>query len=78
MFRWNFVGQGLTDDNQSVLGCRPTIYRKLKLYSPCLDICCLSVVDVSALKTPEFVYLISEYAGEVVNIIIDVELMQTR
>jgi hypothetical protein len=28
------------------------------------DVICLSVVDVSVLKTSEFVYLISEYAGE--------------
>jgi hypothetical protein len=29
-----------------------------------VDVVCLSVVDPSKLKTAEFVYLISEYAGE--------------
>jgi len=48
LWRWNFVGKGFSDTYQSVMGY----------------VICLSIVDVKALKTSEFVYLISEYAGD--------------
>ncbi|KAI4090497.1 MAG: hypothetical protein LQ339_008356 [Xanthoria mediterranea] len=48
LWRWNFVGTGFSDTYKSVMGY----------------IICLSVVDIAVLKTAEFVYLISEYAGD--------------
>ncbi|CAL8582355.1 hypothetical protein XPA_008022 [Xanthoria parietina] len=48
LWRWNFVGSGFSDTYKSVMGY----------------IICLSVVDIAVLKTAEFVYLISEYAGD--------------
>ncbi|OTA81430.1 hypothetical protein M434DRAFT_37533 [Hypoxylon sp. CO27-5] len=48
LWRWNFTGKGFSDKYENVLGY----------------MICTSVVDVSALKTAEFVYLISEYAGD--------------
>jgi len=47
LFRWNFSGKGFSDTYESVLGYYV----------------CLSVVDVKILKTPEFVYLVSQYAS---------------
>ncbi|KAI1212638.1 uncharacterized protein F4807DRAFT_472171 [Annulohypoxylon truncatum] len=48
LWRWNFTGKGFSDKYENALGY----------------LICTSVVDVSALKTAEFVYLISEYAGD--------------
>ncbi|KAL8848618.1 MAG: hypothetical protein Q9221_006392 [Calogaya cf. arnoldii] len=48
LWRWNSVGTGFSDTYKSVMGY----------------IICLSVVDIAVLKTAEFVYLISEYAGD--------------
>ncbi|KAI0835401.1 hypothetical protein F5Y06DRAFT_306190 [Hypoxylon sp. FL0890] len=48
LWRWNFTGNGFSDKYENVLGY----------------VICTSIVDVSALKTAEFVYLISEYAGD--------------
>ncbi|KAI2463065.1 hypothetical protein F4781DRAFT_417860, partial [Annulohypoxylon bovei var. microspora] len=48
LWRWNFTGKGFSDKYENALGY----------------VICTSVVDVSALKTAEFVYLISEYAGD--------------
>ncbi|KAL8785472.1 MAG: hypothetical protein Q9195_008615 [Heterodermia aff. obscurata] len=48
LWRWNFEGKGFSDKYMSVLGY----------------VICLSVVDVKVLKTSEFVYLVSEYAGD--------------
>ena len=51
MWRWNFHSEGFKTVDKGVLGY----------------IFCVSVVDVGALKTAEFVYLISEYAGDEEN-----------
>ncbi|RSL58025.1 hypothetical protein CEP54_008004 [Fusarium duplospermum] len=48
LWRWNFASQGFSDIYENALG----------------DLVCTSVVDVTALKTSEFVFLISEYAGD--------------
>lgn len=48
LWRWNFVGKGFSDKYESALGY----------------LVCTSVVDVGALKTSEFVFLISEYTGD--------------
>ncbi|KAM5347262.1 hypothetical protein ACJ41O_010267 [Fusarium nematophilum] len=48
LWRWNFAGKGFSDTYKSCLGY----------------IMCLSVVDPTKLRTAEFVYLISEYAGD--------------
>ncbi|KAJ3465617.1 hypothetical protein MRS44_006275 [Fusarium solani] len=48
LWRWNFAGKGFSDKYESALGY----------------LVCTSVVDVSALKTSEFVFLISEYGGD--------------
>ncbi|KAI8679848.1 hypothetical protein NCS57_00263800 [Fusarium keratoplasticum] len=48
LWRWNFAGKGFSDKYESALGY----------------LVCTSVVDVSALKTSEFLFLISEYAGD--------------
>ncbi|KAI0883733.1 uncharacterized protein GGS22DRAFT_189699 [Annulohypoxylon maeteangense] len=48
LWRWNFTGKGFSDKYENAFGY----------------LICTSVVDVSALKTAEFVYLISEYAGD--------------
>ncbi|KAL6353107.1 hypothetical protein LRP88_13595 [Fusarium phalaenopsidis] len=48
LWRWNFAGNGFSDKYESALGY----------------LVCTSVVDVSALKTSEFVFLISEYGGD--------------
>jgi hypothetical protein len=47
LWRWNFAGKGFSDNYQSVFGY----------------FTCMSVVDVKALKTSEFVFLITEYVG---------------
>ncbi|EEU40923.1 uncharacterized protein NECHADRAFT_76519 [Fusarium vanettenii 77-13-4] len=51
LWRWNFAGKGFSDKYESVLGY----------------LVCTSVVDASALKTSEFLILISEYAGSQVT-----------
>ncbi|EUC32140.1 hypothetical protein COCCADRAFT_6106 [Bipolaris zeicola 26-R-13] len=51
MWRWNFPSGGFKIVDKGVLGY---IY-------------CISVVDVGVLKIPEFVYLISEHAGDEEN-----------
>ncbi|EUC47310.1 hypothetical protein COCMIDRAFT_90454 [Bipolaris oryzae ATCC 44560] len=48
MWRWNFHSDGFKKVEKGVLGY----------------VFCVSVVDIGALKTAEFVYLISEYAGD--------------
>ncbi|KAI1454297.1 hypothetical protein F4805DRAFT_477657 [Annulohypoxylon moriforme] len=48
LWRWNFTGKGFSDKYENAFGY----------------IICTSVVDVTTLKTAEFVYLISEYAGD--------------
>jgi len=48
LWRWNFAGKGFSDTYQSVMGY----------------VIALSIVDVKVLKTSEFVFLISEYAGD--------------
>ncbi|KAH7158354.1 hypothetical protein DER46DRAFT_685386 [Fusarium sp. MPI-SDFR-AT-0072] len=48
LWRWNFSGKGFSDKCESAYGY----------------IICTSIVDVAALKTSEFVFLISEYAGD--------------
>ncbi|KAM6533444.1 hypothetical protein FALCPG4_006428 [Fusarium falciforme] len=48
LWRWNFAGKGFSDKYESALGY----------------LICTSVVDVSALKTSEFIFLISEYSGD--------------
>ncbi|XP_014554007.1 hypothetical protein COCVIDRAFT_28861 [Bipolaris victoriae FI3] len=51
MWRWNFPSGGFKIVDKGVLGY---IY-------------CISVVDVGVLKIPEFIYLISEHAGDEEN-----------
>ncbi|RSL86022.1 hypothetical protein BHE90_015678 [Fusarium euwallaceae] len=48
LWRWNFTSKGFSNIYESALGY----------------LICTSVVDVTALKTSEFVFLISEYAGD--------------
>ncbi|KAH8723127.1 hypothetical protein GQ44DRAFT_711008 [Phaeosphaeriaceae sp. PMI808] len=48
LWRWNFSGKGFSDSCENALGY----------------VVCTSIVDVAALKTSEFVFLISEYAGD--------------
>ncbi|RMJ12973.1 hypothetical protein CDV36_007367 [Fusarium kuroshium] len=48
LWRWNFASKGFSNIYESSLGY----------------LVCTSVVDVTALKTSEFVFLISEYAGD--------------
>ncbi|KAH8103436.1 hypothetical protein BXZ70DRAFT_1005856 [Cristinia sonorae] len=48
LWRWNFSGKGFSDTHKSVLGY----------------IMCVSAVSPIKLHTAEFVYLISEYAGD--------------
>ncbi|KAJ5388167.1 hypothetical protein N7509_010708 [Penicillium cosmopolitanum] len=48
LWRWNFSGEGFSSKYKSVLGY----------------IMCISAVDPSKLHTAEFIYLISEYAGD--------------
>jgi len=47
LFKWNFIGKGFSDNYKSVLGYYV----------------CISIVDVKILKTPEFVFLVSQYAN---------------
>ncbi|KAJ5242601.1 uncharacterized protein N7469_000928 [Penicillium citrinum] len=51
LWRWNFAGEGFSSKYKSVLGFL-------------LDVMCISAVDPSKLHTAEFIYLISEYAGD--------------
>ncbi|RSL92914.1 hypothetical protein CEP52_013562 [Fusarium oligoseptatum] len=48
LWRWNFTSKGFSNIYESALGY----------------LVCTSVVDVTALKTSEFVFLISGYAGD--------------
>ncbi|KAJ5599895.1 hypothetical protein N7450_000962 [Penicillium hetheringtonii] len=48
LWRWNFAGEGFSSKYKSVLGY----------------VMCISAVDPSKLHTAEFIYLISEYAGD--------------
>ena len=66
LWKWNFSDSGLTNTYKSALGCEsklPAIYTVGSILTS-TDYMCLSIVDVTALKTSEFVYLISEYAGQ--------------
>ncbi|CAN8099638.1 unnamed protein product [Discula destructiva] len=48
LWRWNFTGKGFSNTHENALGY----------------VICTSIVDVTSLKTSEFVFLISEYAGD--------------
>lgn len=68
LWRWNFSGFGISDKQETVLGCECTVvtpklltdYLLMKI----IDTYCMSIVDISALTTSEFVFLISESACE--------------
>lgn len=72
LWRWNFSGKGFSDSCESAVGCKsfmirdfyPTVTGEFKAEERMVDIVCTSIVDVAALKTSEFVFLISEYAGK--------------